>query len=100
MNNKLFVGNLSYNVDEPGLQELFSQHGPVISTVIPKDRDTGRPRGFAFVEMQDQAGAEAAIRGLDGTQYAGREMKVSISQPKPRTFQGGRGGGGGGGSRY
>lgn len=91
MNNKLFVGNLSYTVDETALSELFGQHGEVISAVIPKDRDTGRPRGFAFVEMQDQAAAEAAIRGLDGSQFAGREMKVSVSQPKPRTsFAGGR----------
>jgi RNA recognition motif-containing protein len=93
MNNKLFVGNLSYNVEETALHELFAQHGAVVSAVIPKDRDTGRPRGFAFVEMEDQAAAEAAIRGLDGMQFAGREMKVSISQPKPRSFQGGGRGG-------
>lgn len=93
MNNKLFVGNLAYTVDETALQELFSQHGSVVSAVIPKDRDTGRPRGFAFVEMEDQAAAEAAIRGLDGHQFAGREMKVGLSQPKPA-------GGGGGGRRY
>jgi len=89
VNNKLFVGNLSYDVDEPTLQQLFSQHGEVVSAVIPKDRDTGRPRGFAFVEMQDQAAAESAIRGLDGSAVAGREMKVGISQPKPRSDDGG-----------
>jgi cold-inducible RNA-binding protein len=85
MNNKLFVGNLSYNVGEDELHQLFSQFGDVTSAVVPKDRDTGRPRGFAFVEMQTQAAAEAAIKGLDGHQLAGREMKVGISQPKPRT---------------
>ncbi len=85
MNNKLFVGNLSYKVEEPDLQELFGQYGEVTSAVVPKDRDTGRPRGFAFIEMQSQAAAEAAIKGLDGRSFAGREMKVGISQPKPRT---------------
>ena len=84
MNNKLFVGNLSYNVSEDELRQIFSQYGEVTSVAIPKDRDTGRPRGFAFVEMQSQAAAEAAIKGLDGTPVAGREMKVGISQPKPR----------------
>ena len=85
MNNKLFVGNLSYTVGEEELTQLFGQYGEVTSASVPKDRDTGRPRGFAFVEMQSQAAAEAAIKGLDGRAVAGREMKVSISQPKPRT---------------
>lgn len=85
MNNKLFVGNLSYNVTEDQLSEAFGQHGKVISAVLPKDRDTGRARGFGFVEMDSQAAAEAAIRGLDGQDLAGRPLKVSISQPKPRT---------------
>lgn len=84
MNNKLFIGNLSYNVGEDELRQLFGQYGEVVSAAIPKDRDTGRPRGFAFVEMQSQEAAEAAIKGLDGQQLAGREMKVGISQPKPR----------------
>ena len=85
MNNKLFVGNLSYNVEEGELQDLFAQFGAVTSAVVPKDRDTGRPRGFAFVEMESQAAAEAAIKGLDGHSLAGRQMKVGISQPKPKT---------------
>jgi cold-inducible RNA-binding protein len=85
MNNKLFVGNLSFNVQEHELQELFAQYGEVTSAVMPKDRDSGRPRGFAFVEMQNQAAAEAAIKGLNGREFAGREMKVGISQPKPKT---------------
>jgi RNA recognition motif-containing protein len=85
MNNKLFVGNLSYTVSEDELQTLFAQFGEVASAVVPKDRDTGRPRGFAFVEMNSQAAAEAAIKGLDGQEVSGRQMKVGISQPKPRT---------------
>lgn len=94
MNNKLFIGNLSYNVTDAELLELFSQYGEVASAVVAKDRETGRPRGFAFVEMSSQAEAEDAIRGLDGRNIAGREMKVGLSQPKPKT------GGGGGGRRY
>lgn len=85
MNNKLFVGNLSYNVTEEQLQELFSQHGTVISAVLPKERETGRMRGFGFVEMETQAAAEAAIKSLDGRELAGRQLKVSISTPKPQS---------------
>lgn len=89
MNNKLFVGSLSYSVTEQALQDLFSAYGEVASCSIAKDRDTGRPRGFAFVEMQTQAQAEEAIRGLHGRDVEGRAIAVSVSQPKPR-----------GGSRY
>lgn len=85
MNNKLFVGNLSYNVTEEQLQQVFSEHGAVVSAVLPRDRETGRMRGFGFVEMETQAAAEAAIRGLDGRDLVGRQLKVSISTPKPRT---------------
>lgn len=85
MNNKLFVGNLSYTLGEDELRDLFSQYGEVSSAKIPTDRDTGRPRGFAFVEMVTQEAAEAAIKGLDGQQISGREMRVGISQPKART---------------
>jgi RNA recognition motif-containing protein len=85
MNNKLFVGNLSYSVTEEQLKELFGQHGTVISASLPKDRDTGRVRGFGFVEMETQAAAEAAIKNLDGHELSGRQIKVNISTPKPRT---------------
>lgn len=95
MNNKLFVGNLAYSVTEEDLLTLFGEYGEVTSASVPKDRETGRPRGFAFVEMQTQAAAEAAIKGLDGREMSGRQIKVSKSEPKPRT-----GGGGGGGGRY
>lgn len=90
MNNKLFVGNLSYSVTEDELRQLFSQHGEVTSVAVPNDKETGRPRGFAFVEMQSQAAAEAAMKALNGYQLSGREMKVDISTPKPRSGGGGR----------
>ena len=84
-NNKLFVGNLAFTVSEEDLRTLFSQYGEVVSAAVPVDRDTNRPRGFAFVEMNSLAAAEASIKGLDGFQYAGRDMKVSISTPRPQT---------------
>jgi cold-inducible RNA-binding protein len=84
MNNKLFVGNLSFDITEAALEELFAQHGEVVSVAIPRDSDTGRQRGFGFVEMGSQAAAEAAIRALNGTNVSGRDIAVSISQPKPR----------------
>ena len=97
MNNKLFVGNLSFKLNETDLEELFGEHGTVVSCSIPTDRDTGRKRGFAFIEMSTQAEAEAAIKGLNGKEVEGRALAVSISQPKAK---GGGGGGGGGGRRY
>jgi RNA recognition motif-containing protein len=97
MNNKLFVGNLSFKTTQQELQDYFAEYGEVISVSIPQDRETGRQRGFAFVEMGDQAGAEAAIKGMNGRDVGGRQIAVSISQPKPK---GGGGGGGGGRGRY
>ncbi len=91
MNNKLFVGNLSFKLTEAEVEELFGQYGTVVSCAIPTDRDTGRKRGFAFVEMGSQEEAEAAIKALNGRDVAGRPLAVSVSQPKPRT--GGHGGG-------
>ena len=95
MNNKLFVGNLSFKTTQAELQELFAQYGEVVSVSIPQDRETGRQRGFAFVEMANQADAEAAIKGLNGREVGGRQIAVNVSQPKPRDGGGGRGGGGG-----
>jgi RNA recognition motif-containing protein len=92
-NNKLFVGNLPFKLSESDVSDLFGQYGEVVSCSMPTDRDTGRKRGFAFVEMKDDAQAEAAIQALNGRQIEGRALSVSISQPK----QGGGGGGGGGG---
>ncbi len=95
MNNKLFVGNLSFSISEATLSSLFAEFGEVSSCSIAKDRETGRQRGFAFVEMSTQAQAEAAIRGLNGQEVEGRAMSVAISEPRPRG-----GAGGGGRSRY
>lgn len=94
MNNKLFVGNLSFKLSEQDLESLFGQYGTVTSCSIPTDRDTGRKRGFAFIEMSSQSEAEAAIKGLNGQDCDGRQLSVSISQPKPKD------GGGRGGRRY
>ncbi len=82
MKTKLFVGNLSYNLDEAGVEELFAQSGKVVSVAIPTDRDTGRKRGFAFVEMGTEAEAEAAIRNLNGQNIDGRQLVVNPSKPK------------------
>ena len=85
MNNKLFVGNLAYKVTEEELQQLFTQAGEVISTTIITDRHTGQKRGFGFVEMVDQAAAENAIKALNGRDVQGRQIAVSISQPKAKS---------------
>ncbi len=82
---KLFVGNLSFNVSEQRLQELFEQAGAVTSVAIPTDRDTGRKRGFAFVEMESQASAEEAVKILNGTEVDGRQIAVNPSQPPDRS---------------
>ncbi len=84
MNNKLFVGNLAYSVTDASLQEMFGKFGQVGSCNIATDRETGRSRGFGFVEMTSQADAEAAIKGLNGQDVGGRQISVSVSQPKPR----------------
>ena len=93
MNNKLFVGNLDYTLKDADLEDLFAGYGSVTSCKIATDRDTGRARGFAFVEMETQAQAEAAIKGLNGREVGGRQIAVSVAQPKPNR-------GGGGGRRY
>jgi cold-inducible RNA-binding protein len=95
MSNKLFIGNLEYAVRQEDLERLFSGFGEVASCSIAKDKETGRPRGFAFVEMATQAEAEAAIKGLNGYQLGGRQISVSVSQPKPRATASS-----GGGRRY
>lgn len=84
MNNKVFVGNLDYSVTEEDLRGLFAEFGEITSAALPVDRETNRPRGFAFIEMGSQAAAEAAIKALDGRELAGRSMKVNISTPKPK----------------
>ena len=98
MGKKLYVGNLPFSVTEAELRELFGRHGSVDSVSVITDRETGRPRGFAFVEMSEPSAATDAIRALDGTQLGGRALKVNEAQDK-RSGGGGGGGGGGGFSR-
>ncbi len=97
---KMFVGNLSFDTSEQQLKELFSEHGEVTEVHMPDDRETGRPRGFAFVTMDSKSAMVNAIKALDGTELDGRDLKVN--EAKPREDRGGGGGhrgGGGGGHR-
>lgn len=86
MSTKLFVGNLSFKLTETDMEDLFAQHGKVISVAIPTDRDTGRKRGFAFVEMETETEAEAAIQSLNGKDVDGRQIAVNLSKPKVRAY--------------
>ena len=99
MSTKLYVGNLPYQTIESDLQTLFESAGPVASINIVRDRATGQARGFAFVEMSDDEGAQRAIKELDKHQYGGRSL--TVNEAKPMTPRGGGGGGfgGGGGGR-
>ncbi len=97
MAKRLYVGNLSYNVDSDQLQELFEQYGQVRSAQVLSDRETGRSRGFGFVEMDDDADADAAITSLDGQDFGGRRLTVNEARPRS---EGGGGGGGGGRGGY
>jgi len=94
--NRLYVGNLSYDTNEQELQDLFGQAGKVASVTLPTDRDTGRMRGFAFVEMSTDAEAQEAIRKFNGTTL--RDRQINVNEARPREERGG-GGGYGGGSR-
>ena len=95
MGKKLYVGNLSYSVDDQSLNQNFSDFGTVSSAKVMMDRDSGRSKGFGFVEMSSDAEAQAAISGMNGKSVDGRDMVVNEARPmKPRT--GGFGGGGGG----
>lgn len=91
MEYKLYVGNLSYSTTETDLQTLFTQAGAVKSVALIKDRDSGRSKGFAFVEMENQQDMQNAISMFNGKDYQGRDMSVSIARPREE-----RGGGGGG----
>ena len=90
--NKLYVGNLSFNSSEDDITDAFSAHGTVTSVSLITDRETGRPRGFAFVEMSSGSEAQAAMQALDGKDLDGRSLKVNVA--KPRESSGGGGGGG------
>ena len=100
MGNKLYVGNLSYNIRDDDLQQAFAQYGNVSSAKVMMDRDTGRSKGFGFVEMGTDAEAQSAINGMNGQALDGRAIVVNEARPReerPGGFGGGRAGGGGGG---
>jgi len=98
MGNKLYVGNLSYNIRDDDLQQAFAQYGSVSSAKVMMDRDTGRSKGFGFVEMGSDPEAQAAINGMNGQALDGRAIVVNEARPReerPGGFGGSRGGGGG-----
>lgn len=99
---KLYVGNLPFNATQSEVQQLFAQHGNVEAVDLINDRETGRPRGFGFVQMDDE-GAQKAIASLNGHDMGGRPLRVNEAEDRPRGGGGGgggnRGGGGGGGGR-
>lgn len=100
MGKKLYVGNLSYECNDSDLQQLFGQHGSVASAQIISDRESGRSKGFGFVEMASDDEAQAAIAALNGQEYMGRSLTVNEARPKEDRGGGGGGGyGGGGGGR-
>ncbi len=101
MGNKLYVGNLPYSFRDEDLEQTFSQHGAVSSAKVMMERDTGRSKGFGFVEMGSDAEAQAAIAGVHGQNFGGRDLVVNEARPMeprpPRSGGGGYGGGAGGG---
>ena len=100
MGKKLYVGNLSYDVDSSALEQMFSPHGSVQSAQIINDRDTGRSKGFGFVEMSSDTEAQAAIGAMNGHESGGRPLTVNEAKPREdRPRSGGGGGGYAGGSR-
>ena len=104
MNTKMYVGNLSYDATDSDIRELFEVHGTVSDVFIVKDRESGRPRGFAFVTMEEKSAMDAAIEALNGEEFMGRNLAINEARPRedrPRGggggYGGGRGGNGGGG---
>ena len=95
MSKKIYIGNLPFSSTEDELRAVFERHGRVESVSVITDRDSGRPRGFAFVEMDEASAADDAIRALDGSELGGRSLRVNEAQDR----SGGGGGGGGGGYR-
>jgi RNA recognition motif-containing protein len=99
----LFVGNLPFSATEQEIVEAFTEYGEVKSVKIPMDRETGRPRGFAFVDLESETAEQAAIDDLDGATWNNREIRVNKAEPRPDRRAGGGGGGnrsGGGGGGY
>jgi RNA recognition motif-containing protein len=98
MGKKLYVGNLAYGVTNSDLEQMFAAHGTVQSAQVIMDRDTGRSKGFGFVEMGSDAEAQAAIQALNGKESDGRSL--TVNEARPKTEGGGRGGSGGGRGGY
>jgi cold-inducible RNA-binding protein len=96
-NTKMYVGNLSWTATETDVRALFEQYGDVTDIHLPSDRETGRPRGFAFVTMGTKEAMEAAIKALDGSEWMGRPLKINEARPREERAGGGGGYGGGGG---
>lgn len=91
----VYVGNLSYDVTREDLEQVFQEYGTVSRVSLPMDRETGRPRGFAFVDMSAETEESAVIEALDGAEWMGREMKVNKAKPRENNGGGNRSGGGG-----
>jgi RNA recognition motif-containing protein len=91
----IYVGNLSYDVTREDLEQVFQEYGEVSRVSLPTDRETGRPRGFAFVDMKVESEEEKAIEALDGAEWMGRDMRVNKARPREDKRSGGGGGGGG-----
>ncbi|MBF2098551.1 MAG: RNA-binding protein [Gloeomargaritaceae cyanobacterium C42_A2020_066] len=85
----IYVGNLSYRVSKEDLQEVFAEYGQVKSVIVPMDRETGRMRGFAFVELVDDAAEDQAITALDGAEWMGRQLRVNKARPREASGPGG-----------
>ena len=104
MSTKLYVGNLSFDITENDLRDMMAAHGPVNEVSVITDKETGRARGFAFVTMNTQEGATAAIAALNGKEFQGRALTVNEARPREERSSGGGGrreySGGGGGRRY
>jgi len=103
MGKKVYVGNLSFGVTDSALEQMFAAHGTVLSAQVIMDRDTGRSKGFGFVEMKSDQDAQAAIAALNGKEFEGLALTVNEARPRPEGGRGGhdrRGGGFGGGRRY
>jgi len=100
MGKKLYVGNMSYDIDSSSLEQLFPAHGTVESVQVISDRRTGRSKGFGFVEMSSDEEAQAAITALDGHDHGGRSIKVNLAKPRTDRPRGSGGYGGDRGGRY
>lgn len=100
MSKKLYVGNLPYSIRNSDLEEMFAVHGTVQSAQVIMDRDSGRSKGFGFVEMESDQDARAAIAALNGKEHDGRALTVNEARPREEGGGGGRGGGGGGRGGY